>query len=516
MSIFNELFERVATENPDKPALVLEGSEQSMTHGELNRRSNRLAHYFRSIGLQRGDHIAILMENNVHYIEVCRAALRCGLYYTAINHYLTPKDAAYIVDDSDSMLLVTSTEMLALAQDIVDLAPRLQSGLIVGDAATSFASLDEVTAGLPDTPIGDPADGDMMLYSSGTTGRPKAIKRPLLEEGEEREPIIIASAKMWGWDSSTKYLSTAPLYHTAPLSAVVSVTSLGGLSVVMPKFDAEVALSLIEKHHITHAQFVPTMFIRMLKLPAEVKARYAYTSLVAVNHTAAPCPEDVKHQMIDWWGPVLIEMYGGTESNGFTVINSSDWLDHPGSVGQAVIGTLHICDDEGVELPAGEVGTIYFERDHIPFEYHKDPVATKGAQHPEHQYWTTLGDVGYVDEEGYLYLTDRKSFMIISGGVNIYPQMVEDCLAMHPAIKDVAVIGVPNTDMGEEVKAVVEAADEVEPGKGLEEEIIAFTRDNLAHYMCPRSVDFVDSLPRLPTGKLYKKDLRAAYWPDKK
>ena len=509
--LLNESFEESAQSAPDKAAVILAGSNECITLKELNDHSNQLANYFRSIGLSPGDGIAILMENNIQYPEIVRAALRAGLYYTGVNHYLKPEEAAYVVDNCGARLVISSTGKIETSEALVPLTPNVEHRLVVGDASEHHESFEDTLAAHPTTPTSSTHNGDQMLYSSGTTGRPKGIKRELTT-GDVMPPVLQV-AQLVGYDADTRYLATAPLYHSAQLGPVQSSTSVGATAVIMPWFDAEWALQLIEQYEITHGQFVPTMFIRMLKLPEETRLKYAQPKLMSAVHTAASCPVEVKKRMIEWWGPVLSEFYGGTEGNGLTNITSEDWLAHPGSVGQAVLGVLHICDDDGQELPAGEAGLIYFERDHLPFEYHNDPEKTRGAQHPEYPLWTTLGDIGYVDEQGYLYLTDRKSFTIISGGVNIYPQAVEDCLCLHPKVQDVAVVGVPHEEMGEEVKAIVETPADIEPSKELADELIAFTRERLAHYQCPRSVDFVDALPRVPTGKLYKKQLRDAYWP---
>src|SRR5262245_30572112 len=349
-----------------------------------------------------------------------------------------------------------------------------------------------------------------MLYSSGTTGRPKGVKHPLVEAPiGTPAPLVAGINVMYGVTKDSSYLSPAPLYHSAPLGFTMSMLRIGGTVLVMEHFDAERALGLIEQHRVTHAQWVPTMFVRMLKLPEVVRARYDASSLRFAIHAAAPCPVHVKEQMIEWWGPILHEYYAGTEGNGFCAIDSQQWLEHRGSVGRPTNAKVHILDDEFNELPPGEVGTIYFESG-ARYEYHNDPVKTAGAKSP--QGWTTLGDVGYVDPEGWLFLTDRKAFMIISGGVNIYPQETEDCLIQHPLVADVAVIGVPNEDFGEEVKAVVQPVSMDEAGPALEEELIAWCRQRISALKCPRTVDFEPELPRHPTGKLYKRLLRDRYW----
>jgi fatty-acyl-CoA synthase len=377
-----------------------------------------------------------------------------------------------------------------------------------------FDAYEPAIAAQPAEPLPEQPRGETMLYSSGTTGRPKGIKRPLSGQSVA-EPSLLITAVMQGlfhFGPDDIYLSPAPLYHSAPLAATTATQALGGTCVVMERFDAVESLRLIERYRVTKSQWVPTMFTRMLKLDPSEREGFDLSSHQAAIHAAAPCPVEVKRQMIDWWGPIILEYYAGTEFNGFTFVNSEDWLTHPGTVGRPLVGTLHICDDEGVELPTGEPGVIYFERDVPAFEYHNDPDKTRSSQHPDHPLWTALGDVGYVDGDGFLYLTDRKSFMIISGGVNIYPQEIEDCLVMHPKVADVAVFGVPDDEMGEAVKAVVQPADGVTPGADLERELLDYARQHIAHYKVPRSVDFLDELPRLPTGKLYKRILRDRYW----
>ncbi|WP_156670066.1 AMP-binding protein, partial [Mycobacterium sp. E3305] len=318
------------------------------------------------------------------------------------------------------------------------------------------------------------------------------------------------ASHFYGITASDVYLSPAPVYHAAPLRWCGMVQALGGTVVLAKKFDAESTLRYIEHYRISVAQLVPTMFVRLLKLDESIRGRYDLSSLRMLMHSAAPCPIDVKRAMIEWLGPIVYEFYGSTEAHGLTFIDSEQWLTHPGSVGRSVLGVLHICGDDGTELPVGAVGTVYFERDHLPFEYHDDPDKTAAARHPEHPFWTTVGDLGYLDPDGFLYLTDRKSFMIISGGVNIYPQEVENALALHPAVLDVAVIGVPHPEMGEEVKALVQLAPGVSGTDALAQDLIDYVRDRIAHYKAPRSVDFVDDLPRTPTGKLAKTRLRQA------
>ncbi|HVM54040.1 MAG TPA: acyl-CoA synthetase, partial [Acidimicrobiales bacterium] len=407
---------------------------------------------------------------------------------------------------------VVSSAVSQLAQDLVPLLDGCPLRHAFGGPVEGYESYEDAVAAVTADPLDDQPVGATMLYSSGTTGRPKGIKRPLPERQiDEPDPTGRGVSGAFGMSADTVYLSPAPLYHAAPLAFTAGVQALGGTVVVMEKFDPVDCLAAIEHHEVTAAQFVPTMFVRMLKLDPEVRARYDLSSLRTAIHAAAPCPVEVKRQMIEWWGPILIEYYAGTEGNGSTIITSEQWLAHPGSVGRPAVGAIHICDESGAELPTGEAGTVYFEQARMPFEYHGDPEKTRNAQHPEHPNWSTLGDVGYLDDEGCLYLTDRKAFMIISGGVNIYPQEIEDALVLHPSVADVAVFGVPDEDMGETVQAVVEPAAGVEPSPALAQELTEYLRQRIAHYKVPRRVDFIDEMPRLPTGKLYKRVLRDRY-----
>ena len=496
---------------PDKPAMIIPGRGE-VSFAQQDARSNQLAHLLYDRGLRRGDHIAIYMENNLRFMDAIWAAYRSGLQVTAINRYLPPDEAAYIANDCMAKALVTSWYQRERAAALLPLIPNCPIRLMADEAADGFESYEDALAAYPTTPLEKEWMGGSMLYSSGTTGRPKGIIRPLLEIGPSEGFDLRQELNRYGVDTGTIYLSPAPLYHAAPLHYVLNVQAFGGSVVMMEKFDAEQALALIERYGVTQSQWVPTMFVRMLKLPPDVRGRYDLSSHQIAIHAAAPCPVDVKRQMIAWWGPILYEYYAGTEATGSTYIDSPDWLDHPGSVGRAALGVLHVCDVDGTELPAGEAGLIYFERDEPTFEYHNDPDKTASSRHPLHPGWNALGDVGYLDADGYLYLTDRKAFMIISGGVNIYPQAVEDALILHPKVADVAVFGVPDAEMGEAVKAVIEPAPGIEPSPELAEELLAFARGKLAHYTAPRSIDFIVEMPRLPTGKLYKRLLRDQYW----
>jgi fatty-acyl-CoA synthase len=500
-----------ARTTPDKPAVIMATSGDTVTYRELDERSTRLARVWRDAGLRRGDHVALLAENHPRYFEVYWAAIRSGLYLTAVNRYLSADEAAYIVNDCGARSLVVSHAMAGLVAELAPLLDDCPLRLAFGGAVDGCAVYEDVVGGVSAEPLGDQPVGATMLYSSGTTGRPKGIKRELPERQIDEPDPAARGMSAFGMTADTVYLSPAPLYHAAPLAFTAGVQALGGTVVVMEKFDPVDCLAAIERFDVTAAQFVPTMFVRMLKLDPAERARHDVSSLQVAIHAAAPCPVEVKRQMIEWWGPILVEYYAGTEGNGSTIITSEQWLAHPGSVGRPSVGKIHICDETGAELPTGESGTIYFEQARMPFEYHGDPDKTRNAQHPEHPNWSTLGDVGYLDEEGYLYLTDRKAFMIISGGVNIYPQEIEDALVLHPSVADVAVFGIPDEDMGEAVQAVVEPAAGVEPSPELARELIAHLRDRIAHYKVPRSIDFIDEMPRLPTGKLYKRVLRDRY-----
>ncbi len=488
--------------SPDKPAVIMADGSPGLTYGELEDRANRGAHLLRELGVKQGETIAYWLPNCPEVYEVYWAGQRAGCYITPIATALTAEEADYIVGNSGAKLLVTDSSIPGLA------ALPTRDGVAVMSREEWRAALDRQPAG----PIADEAPGFHMVYSSGTTGRPKGIRLPL-PEGEVTASHQLAEqiGGRYGLGPEDTYLSPAPLYHTAPLAYTTAAHRLGATVVVMPKFDAEEALKAIQDHRVTMTQMVPTMFVRMLKLPEEVRKGYDLSSLRHVVHAAAPCPVPVKHAMIDWMGPIVFEYYGGSEGNGSTAITSEEWLRKPGSVGKANWGTIHICNDAGDELPAGEQGIVYFEGG-WDFKYLGDDDKTRDARNPRHPTWSTLGDVGYLDADGYLFLTDRKSYMIISGGVNIYPQEVENLLITHPRVADAAVIGVPNPDFGEEVKAVVQPLDPADATPAFAEELIAFCKEHLSPIKCPRSVDFDPALPRLDNGKLYKRLIKDRYW----
>ena len=499
----------------NKPALIMAATGESVTYAQLEARANRGAHALRNIGLQNGDALAIACDNRLEFFDIYWAAQRAGLILVLLSARLKTDEIAYIVNDSGAKAVLISDAMAGTARDVVsnrDAMPGLAQIVTIGPV-DDLPDWRVLCTTQPDAPIADEQIGGRMVYSSGTTGRPKGLKFASAT-GSPVQPNMTAAmfGKHYNYTADTVYLSPAPLYHSAPMGMTSAMQSIGATAVVMDKFDPEEFLAAIERYKVTAVMVVPTMFIRLLGLPDDVRNRYDLSSLKTVIHAAAPCPVPVKHAMIDWLGPVIEEFYAGSEGNGHVMISSTEWLERPGSVGRAVVGQLHICDDDGNELPVGETGTIYFGGGK-PINYHNDPAKSASACNPLHPDWTTMGDVGHIDSEGYLYLSDRKDFMIISGGVNIYPQEVENLLITHPAIADAAVFGVPNTAFGEEVKAVVQLKDWDAASDALAVELIGWCKERLADVKCPRSIDFERELPRAETGKLYKKELKARYWP---
>jgi acyl-CoA synthetase (AMP-forming)/AMP-acid ligase II len=500
--------------DPRRAAVIMGTTGTVVTYAELNARSNQLAWFFREVGLRRGDHIAILMENHPAYLEIVWAGLRAGLYVTPVNSRLTASEAAFIVDDCDASLLCTSAHMSAVAGPLACHAPKLERLLMVDGVVDGYEPYEATIAAFPTEEVPDETYGALMFYTSGTTGRPKGVQRPLSNApASDGHPYAEALCARYGLRESCVYLSSAPLYHGAPLHFSLASQSVGATVVVAERFDARQALELIERYRVTHSQWVPTMFVRMLKLSEAERTRYDLSTLENAIHAAAPCPVWVKEQMIAWWGPILLEYYGSTEDIGGTFITSADWLAHKGSVGKPQDSVIHICTDDGTELPIGDIGLVYFETPTSRSTYYKDAAKTSSTQHPDHPRWRTVGDIGYLDGEGFLYLTDRRAFTIVSGGVNIYPQEVEDVLLAHPSVADVAVFGVPDDDMGEAVKAVVQPTEPVPDAPGLTEVLMRFCRAQLAAYKCPQTIDFDQQLPRLDNGKIYKRALRARYWP---
>ncbi len=498
---------------PDKPAIIMATSGESMTYAELDAMANKLSHWFRSLGLAPGDHVAFCMENRLEYLPLLWGCHYAGLIYTAISSRLNADESSYIVNNCGAKALIVSPYVAEMAAGLVDNTPDVRSRLVVGGALEHHEPLEVAIADSPTTPLPNRLEGMDMLYSSGTTGRPKGVlPNHAVEPLGTGDAVARLAGALFSFSPGCVYLSPGPLYHAAPLRFSRAVNRVGGTVVLMERFDAEGALAAIEKYQVTTSQWVPTMFLRMLKLPEDLRTKYDLSSLECAVHAAAPCPVPAKEQLIDWWGPIVHEYYAGTEGNGLTYCNSEQWLAHKGTVGSAVLGTLHILDEDGNELPVGEEGGVYFSGAG-EFEYHDDPEKTAAAKVDGGR--STLGDIGKVDEDGFLYLTDRKAFMIISGGVNIYPQEAENALSMHPDVVDAAVFGVPNEDFGEEVKAVVQPATMPatdEEAAALERTLIAYCREQLADVKCPRSVDFRAELPRHPTGKLYKRLLRDEYW----
>ncbi|MFW6094782.1 MAG: acyl-CoA synthetase [Pseudomonadota bacterium] len=480
----------------DRAAWIFD--DTTVTYAELGEWALKGSQLLRRLGLGTGDGIVVVSPNHLHSMSVFWAAQLAGLYYTPVSVQFQRDEVAYILGDCDASALVYHASQ---AEKVADAPQGIR--IDIDDWLSAIG-------GEPARLIDDAAEGAEMLYSSGTTGRPKGVRgaRPGAPLNQV-SPLFQRRLELHGIDADTVYLSTAPLYHSAPLRYNNMVHRCGGTSVIMPRFEGETSLALIEHHRITHSQWVPTMFVRLLRLPERVRHGYDLSSHRVAVHAAAPCPPEIKRQMLDWWGPILYEYYSGTEGNGQTAISPQEWLAHPGSVGRPVIGAVHVVDEHGRELPPGETGRVFFSGG-PRFEYYKDPEKTARAY--DHRGWSTLGDIGYLDDDGYLYLTDRASHMIISGGVNIYPREVEDVLVSHPAVQDAAVFGVPDPEFGEAVKAAVELVPGA-PGPPDADALIDYCRTRLAHLKCPRSIDFHEALPRHQTGKLYKEPLKRAYWP---
>ena len=498
-----------AETNPNGSAVVMASTGKRVSWRQLRDGSCRLAQLLAGYGLEPGDHVALFMENHPSFFEVIWGTMRSGLYLTAINRHLGIEEASYIINDCDARVLISTSALELVAKRLPALLPRVEKSLMLDACPPGFDDYEREVGQQPPQPLVEEPLGEYMLYSSGSTGQPKGIIRPLSGRTVDQGQAI--AMDFWGRparvDESAVLLVTSPLYHAAPFSFSYWTQMLGGTVVVQERFDALQMLEMIERYRVTHVVLVPTMFVRLLKLTEGQRARYDISSLRVAVHGAAPCAVEIKQRMIEWWGPIIEEYYGGTEDNGLCYIRSDEWLTHPGSVGPAIFGSVHIVGERGEELPAGEVGTVYFSGS--DFEYHKDPQRTEQAYLPDGK--STLGDMGHVDDDGYLYLADRRDYMIISGGVNIYPQEVEDRLILHPAVADVAVFGVPNAEYGEEVKAVVELAADVVASESLEQSLIDYARQHLANYKCPRTIDFDQRLPREPTGKLYKRKLKARY-----
>ncbi len=486
------------------------------TFAELDAAANRLSQVLYAAGLRPGDHVAICIENHPRYFEVLWGCHYAGLVYTACSSRLTSSELCYILNDCAARVFITSRYKADQAAEMVADTLSVELRLMLDGAIDGYESYEAAVAGQPAVPLAVRIAGADMLYSSGTTGRPKGVTATFEPRSLLETPVSVTGllGLLFGGSSDSVYLSPAPLYHAAPLRFSMSVHALGGTVIVMEHFDPEEYLALIERHRANISQVVPTMFVRLVKLPAEVRARYDVSSMNCIIHAAAPCPIPVKKAIIEWFGPIVHEYYAGTEGNGFVYCNSEMWLAHEGTVGTAIACTVHICGDDGEELARYESGTVFFEGG-AEFEYHNDAEKTAGSRHPKG--WSTLGDVGHLDDDDFLYLTDRKAYMIISGGVNIYPQEAENVLVTHPKVVDVAVFGVPNDDFGEEVKAVVQPVTmpaSEEEAHALAGELIQFCKSELADVKCPRTIDFRTELPRHPTGKLYKRLLKDEFWKD--
>ena len=502
-----------ATRHPDKPAIIMAGSGEVVTYRDLDEHSNQGAHLYRERGLRAGDVIAIFLENGPRFLEAAWAAQRSGLLFTCISTRSSSSELEYILRDSGARLLLCNDRLAPIAREAIATLPDVML-FVSGSAQTDPLNFETARNRQPTTPIADESGGSDLLYSSGTTGRPKGIRPILPEDRTIHAPHRVAelARNRFGFASDSIYLSPAPLYHAAPLRWCMAVHRIGGTVVMMEKFDPIAALAAIERYRIDVSQWVPTHFVRLLKLSAEERGRYDVSSLKLAVHAAAPCAIPIKQAMMDWWGPILDEYYAGTEGIGMTAITAAEWLGKKGSVGRAVSGTVHICDDEGEPLPAGAQGLVYFSAGG-DFAYHNDPEKT--AENHNSRGWATFGDVGYLDEDGYLFLTDRKSFMIISGGVNIYPQEIENLLVTHGKVADVAVVGAPDDEMGERVVAVIEPLNWIDAGPALAEELTRFVRAHLSHIKTPRQIDFMERLPRHENGKLYKRAVRDSYWRSK-
>lgn len=496
----------IAAAAPGKPAVVTAEGGRVLTYGELDRRSRQVSRLLASRGVQTGDHVALLLANQPEYFEVAWGAQRRGTYWTPVNWHLTAAEAGYIVGDCGARVLFASAETAHVAAEIAADQPGLTVFVTGAEPGPGQASYDAAISAQSADQISDEVDGAVLFYSSGTTGRPKGIK-PNHTFPPFGSPVLLAQLMniVFGFGPDSVYLCPAPLYHAAPNNFSLGTHRLGGTVVLMDRFDPAGCLRAIEAHRVSHVQFVPTHFVRLLRLPDGQRLKFDVSSLRTVVHAAAPCPPNVKRQMIDWLGPRLVEYYAGSEANGITIIDSADWLAHPGSVGRALGSPVHIVGEDGAELPAGEDGLIYFEGQ--SFEYLGDPAKTASAL--DDRGWSTLGDIGHLDDEGFLYLSDRRTDLIISGGVNIYPAEIEAALISHPAVDDVAVIGVPDPEMGQLVLAIVQPARQGTGSPDLAAELIEHCHTLLATFKCPRSVEFVAELPRLPTGKLLRRRLRA-------
>ncbi len=509
MTGMQDFFGRAAAA-PERVVLAMAETGVQYRAGEVAHSALRMAQWLHAQGLQSGERFAVVLENRVEILALALAARQAGLYAAVLSTHLTPAEVAYIVRDCGARLVVASDKTLPQLGGLQD-GPPLPCWTV--DAATpQAASLPAALAALqgPPADFADRPLGRDLLYSSGTTGRPKGVLKPLwpAELRGQTDPEALGTARIMGMGEDTVYLSPAPLYHAAPLRYTLRVLELGGQAVIMERFDAETALALIERYRVTHSQWVPTMFGRLLKLPEAVRRRYDLSSHRVAIHAAAPCPVDVKHAMLDWWGDILMEYYAGSEGCGTTMINSAEWRQRPGSVGRPTTGQLHIVDDDGQELPAGEIGQVYFSGGG-QFSYLNDPEKTRQAI--DERGWITYGDIGHVDAEGYLFLSDRRADLILSGGVNLYPQEIENALLRHPDVYEVAVVGVPHPDFGEQPLAAVVLRHGAQASLDTARAIAVQAAEVLARMKLPQRVVFVDALPRLETGKLLRRKLKERF-----
>ena len=500
----------IADATPDRIA-VIEPSGESVSYAELAARADRYGRGLQALGLRPGDTVAGQLPNSTEALALFFAAMETGLYVVPVNWHLTAAEVAYILGDSGAGAFVAHERFAAVAADAaeqagIDPGARFAVGEVPG--FSPLAALGVAGEGRPDPRTA----GAPMVYTSGTSGRPKGVRRPLTGEDPDQPPR--ASTWFFGIFSlapfdANVHLCCSPLYHTAVLNFATISLQLGHPVVLMDRFDPEELLALVDRHRITHTHMVPTQFRRLLALPKDVRDRYDVSPMRAAIHSAAPCPPDVKRQMLDWWGPVVTEYYAASEGGG-TSITGPQWLARPGSVGLPWPGSeVHVLDEAGNDVPAGQPGLVYMRMGTSTFDYHRDEAKTMASRA---RGMFTVGDIGYLDDDGYLYLCDRKSDMIISGGVNIYPAEIENALSAHPAVDDVAVFGIPHEEWGEQIKAVVQPAPGAKPGPALTEDLLAFLGDRLARFKLPRTIDYVTELPRDPNGKLYKRRLRDPYW----
>ncbi|MDM4719398.1 acyl-CoA synthetase [Micromonospora sp. WMMA1363] len=490
---------------------VVESDGRQVTYAELAAEADRIGRGLRTAGLATGDSVAVLLPNSAALLAVYFAALQTGLYVVPLNWHLVGAEVAHILTDAAARCFIVHERFAGVAAEAAEAARIAPSGRFAVGSVPGFRPLAELGAGGSGRPTGRTL-GAPMVYTSGTSGRPKGVRRPLSgADPDQVPPHAIRFFEVFGLRpfAGHVHLCCSPLYHTAVLSFATIAVQLGHPAVLIDRWDPEQTLRLVERHQVTHSHLVPIQFRRLLALPESVRAAYDLSSMRAVIHSAAPCPPEVKRRMMQWWGPVVVEYYAATEGGG-TVIGAEEWLRRPGSVGRPWPGSrVRILDSHGRDLPAGAHGQVYLEMEGSTFEYHGDPEKTRAARVGR---LFTVGDIGYLDEAGYLYLCDRRADMIISGGVNIYPAEIESELSVHPKVADVAVFGIPHDEWGEEIKAVVQPAAGIRPGPELTSELMEFLTGRLARFKLPRSVDYTDELPRDPNGKLYKRLLREPYW----